>query len=131
MMLGQVAPQLQGKAIREVLESIQMVAVVEVRANPPSPSSTTTAMYTGVPAVRNTRERGLEVGRMEDRAVPPRLSSAFAGEEVAALAPHTPCRLTELPQGRVPPAAKAMGKYGRKSWVLPTRTTMERPALAG
>jgi hypothetical protein len=30
MMLGQVAPQLQGKAIREVLESIQMVAVVEV-----------------------------------------------------------------------------------------------------
>jgi hypothetical protein len=30
MMLGQVAPELQGKAIREVLESIQMVAVVEV-----------------------------------------------------------------------------------------------------
>jgi hypothetical protein len=30
MMLGQVAPELQGKAIREVLESIQMVAVAEV-----------------------------------------------------------------------------------------------------
>ena len=87
-----------------------MVAVVEVRANPPSPSNTTTAMYRGVPAVGNTRERGLEVGRMEDRAVPPRRYSTFAGEEVAALAPHTPWRLTELLHGRVPPAAKAMGK---------------------
>ena len=81
----------------------------------------------------NPRERGREMGRMEDRAVPPRRYSMLAGEEVAALAPHAPWRPSELlPQGRVPPAAaKAMGRKGRKVWLSPTRTTMERLALGG